>query len=220
MPPYLNFHTHHLTPEGETTIPSFGLHPWFITEQLKTIQTLLSPSLVGREWSPSSIEEVLLSQIHTTPLPNREGLGGGALFFIGECGLDRLCPTPYPLQLAAFEAQIRLSERLRRPLILHCVRAMDDALRLHQGTTQPWIWHGFRGKPQQMQQLLQHGFYLSFGFRFNPNSLRTCPAERLFLETDEDPCPVAGLYATAATLRGTTPEDLNRQCWENTQFGK
>ena len=196
MPPYLNFHTHHPTPEGEATILSFGLHPWHLTEdwltQLKALTSHLSPSPPNNSQIPP---------------------------FIGECGLDRLCPTPYPLQLAAFEAQIHLSERLCRPLVLHCVRAVDDVLRLHRGITQPWIWHGFRGKPQQMQQLLTHGFYLSFGFHFNPDSLRTCPAERLFLETDDDPRPVADLYATAATLRATTPEALNQQCWDNAQFG-
>ena len=202
MPPYLNFHTHHPSPEGEATLPAFGLHPWHLTEdwpaQLKTLTCHLSPQ------SPNNFQfSILNSQI--PPL-------------IGECGLDRLCATPYPLQLAAFEAQIRLSERLHRPLILHCVKALDDVLRLHKGTIRPWTWHGFRGKPQQMQQLLAHGFYLSFGFHFNADSLRTCPAERLFFETDDDPRPIADLYATAATLRSTTPEALNQQCWDNAQF--
>ena len=69
-----------------------------------------------------------------------------------------------------------------------------------------------------MQQLLKHGFYLSFGFHFNPDSLHTCPAERLFLETDDTSRPIADLYAIAATLRGTPPETLNQQCWDNAQF--
>ena len=265
MPLYLNFHTHRLTLEGEITLPSFGLHPWHLAEQLQNLpspnlgkkktlpsptlgkktlpspspgkkalpspspgkKTLPSPSLVGREWSPIEIEESLYCHIQSAfPQPlgtsrrstHQEGESErepGAFWLIGECGLDRLCDTPYPLQLAAFEAQISLSERLRRPLVLHCVRAVDDVLRLHRSTTQPWVWHGFRGKPQQMQQLLQHGFYLSFGFHFNAESLCTCPAERLFLETDDDPRPVADLYATAADLRHTTPATLNQQCWDN-----
>lgn len=222
MPTCLDFHTHHPIPEGEATVPSFGLHPWYLTEQLKTLSSQPVPGISSfathkeSEWSSSAIEELIDSQIQSTlPLHGGEGKGPASFFLIGECGLDRLCPTPFPLQLAAFEAQIRLSERLRRPLVLHCVRAADDVLRLHRGTTQPWIWHGFRGKPEQMQQLLQHGFYLSFGFRFNEDSLRTCPANRLFLETDDDPRPVATLYAVAAALRGTTPEDLNLQCWDN-----
>lgn len=135
--------------------------------------------------------------------------------FVGECGLDRLCPTPYPLQLAAFEAQIRLSEHLALPLVLHCVRALDDVLRLKRGTRQPWIYHGFRGKPQQLHQLLDHGFYISFGFRHNTESLRACPLHRLFLETDDTPSPIAPLYAEAATLLSTTPQALNRQLWQN-----
>ena len=135
--------------------------------------------------------------------------------FVGECGLDRLCSTPYPLQLAAFEAQIQLSERLALPLVLHCVRAIDDVLRLKHGTRQPWIFHGFRGKPQQLRQLLDHGFYVSFGFRHNVESLRACPLHRLFLETDDTPSPIAPLYATAATLLGTAPQALNRQLWQN-----
>lgn len=136
---------------------------------------------------------------------------------IGECGLDRACTTPYDLQLAAFQAQIALSECLQKPLILHCVRAIDDVLRLHRGIRQPWIWHGFRGKPQQLQQLINHGFCISFGFLHNADSLRACPPERLFLETDEDPRSIALLYATAADLRGTTLEALKRQLWDNTQ---
>lgn len=150
-----------------------------------------------------------------TPKPRTDRQGGGALSLIGECGLDRLCATPYDLQLAAFEAQIALSEELCRPIILHCVRALDDVLRLKRGTTQPWIWHGFRGKPQQLQQLLDHGFYVSFGFRHNADSLRFCPPNRFFLETDDTLAPIASLYNTASSLHATTPQALNEQLWEN-----
>ncbi len=141
--------------------------------------------------------------------------GTPAPLFIGECGLDRVCTTPYPLQLAAFEAQIQLSEHLRLPLVIHGVRTTDDLLRLKRSTHQPWIFHGFRGKPQQLQQLLSHGFYISFGFLHNPDSLRACPLERLFLETDDTPQPIATLYATAAPVLGTTPGALNNQLWNN-----
>lgn len=184
MLPYLNIHTHTPAHEDEQTFPSFGLHPWHLTDdwqsELSALEARISPPC-----------------------------------FVGECGLDHLCSTPYPLQLAAFEAQIQLSERLALPLVLHCVRAIDDVLRLKHGTRQPWIFHGFRGKPQQLRQLLDHGFYVSFGFRHNTESLRACHLHRLFLETDDTPSPIAPLYATAATLLGTTPQALNRQLWQN-----
>lgn len=178
---YLNIHTHTRTREDELHLPSFGLHPWHLTDH----------------WE----QELKAFDGHS--------------ILIGECGLDRLCETPYELQLEAFQAQIYLSERLELPLVLHCVRALEDVLRLKRGTRQPWIFHGFRGKPQQLQQLLDHGFYISFGFRYNTESLRACPSDRLFLETDDSPEPIATLYETVADLRATTANALNNQLWQN-----
>lgn len=182
---YLNLHTHHPVHEDERTIPSFGLHPWFLTE----------------DWS-AQIPSITASITATES-------------FIGECGLDRLCDTPYDRQMAAFEAQIALSEQLGIPLILHCVKAIDDVIRLKRTTHQPWIWHGFRGKPQQLQQLLDHNFYISFGFKYHPDSLQACPSDRLFLETDDIPDAIAPLYHKAALLRGLDTEILCEQVWQN-----
>ena len=81
--------------------------------------------------------------------------------------------------------------------------------------TLPCVIHGFRGKPQLAGNLLSQGFHLSFGFRFNPQSLLLCPPDRIFLETDEDPRPVEELYRTAANLCGCTPEKLRIQCLGN-----
>ena len=134
---------------------------------------------------------------------------------VGECGLDRLCDTPYELQKEAFRAQIELSESLHKPLILHCVRAMDDVLLLKRTTRQPWVWHGFRGKPAQLHQLLHHGFYISFAFRYNEESLRQCPVDRLFLETDDINMPIAPLYTKVAAHLGITEECLCQHLWKN-----
>ena len=45
---------------------------------------------------------------------------------------------------------ISISERLSKPLILHIVKAYPEiiALRKSLRPAQPWIIHGFRGKPQ------------------------------------------------------------------------
>ena len=182
---YLNIHTHHPLPEGEKTIPSYGLHPWFLTE----------------DWSAQ--------------LPAIAEAASTKDSFIGECGLDRLCDTPYNRQLAAFEAQIALSEQLGIPLIIHCVKAVDDVIRLKRKTHQPWIWHGFRGNHQQLQQLLDHDFYISFGFWYRQECLQACPLDRLFLETDDIPDAIAPLYAAVAQLRSITVEELCAQIWQN-----
>ena len=91
------------------------------------------------------------------------------------------------LQLTVFKAQVRLSEEYGLPLIIHCVKAMDELLGSEKEfrPQQAWIWHGFRGKPEQAMQLLKKGFYLSFGEYYPDETMQIVPDERLFLETDE-----------------------------------
>ena len=68
------------------------------------------------------------------------------------------------LQLAVFKEQVKLSEKLGLPLIIHCVKAMEELLGVKESRPQiTLIWHGFRGKPEQAVQLLKKGFYLSLG---------------------------------------------------------
>ncbi len=136
---------------------------------------------------------------------------------LGECGLDKLCQTPYSLQTTAFEAQIALSEAMHKPVLIHCVHAMDDVLRLHARATQPWVWHGFRGKPEMLRQLLRAGFHVSFGPRHNTESLAACPTDRLFLETDDTALPILPLYEQAAAVKGLTPSQLAASIWHNAE---
>ncbi len=136
---------------------------------------------------------------------------------IGECGLDRLCATPWDIQQQAFRRQILLSETHRLPLILHCVKAQDEllALRKKLRPEMPWILHGFRGKPMQLQQLLRHGLYISFGPLFHEGSVRLCPLERLLIETDDRPIAVREVYDRIASLRGISVDDLAARMQEN-----
>lgn len=137
---------------------------------------------------------------------------------IGESGLDRMCDTPYDLQLEVFREEVKLSEEVQKPLFLHCVKAIDDvlAIRREMNARQPWIWHGFRGNAHQLQQLLPYGFWFSFGIRFNEEALAACPQDRLLLETDEDTThPIGELYERVAKLRNIPLESLVMQMHEN-----
>ncbi len=136
---------------------------------------------------------------------------------IGECGIDKLCASPLPLQREAFLRCVSESRRLRKPLFLHCVRAIDECLALRREThaTEPWIWHGYRGGATQLRQLLPHGFYFSFGFNFREESLLACPLPRLLLESDADPRPVSRLYQRACLLLGVSTEALSSQMLDN-----
>ena len=79
---------------------------------------------------------------------------------IGEAGLDKLADAPMAVQIKVFEYQARLSVELDKPLVIHLVKAMSELLKLKQQIkpANPWIIHGFRGKPALAEECLRHGF--------------------------------------------------------------
>ncbi|MCM1109853.1 MAG: TatD family hydrolase [Clostridium sp.] len=124
---------------------------------------------------------------------------------IGETGLDRNRGGSAAEQTGTLMRHIELSERLRKPLILHVVGRWNEIvdLRRRVGPSQPWIIHGFRGKPQLARQLLREGFLLSIGERFNPESVSLIPEESLLLETDDSPtATIEKVAAAVAAVRG------------------
>lgn len=170
--------------QQEATYLSAGIHPWFLTEEDITLQLA---------WLDTLLEDK-------------------RLLAIGEAGLDKCCHTPFALQQKAFEAQIICSEHRDLPMILHIVRAYQEliAYRKSLHACQPWIIHGFRGKKEVARSLLDQGFYLSFGQKFQPETLRYVPEDRLLLETDESLLPIREIYQEAASTRETTVEQLEK----------
>ena len=96
------------------------------------------------------------------PLPRafRETLNGAAA--LGEIGLDRLRGPLLPVQAAWLDEVLFLAETLRKPVVIHCVRAVPEllaAFRKHPGVRR--LFHGFRGSPELLKELLEHGFTVS-----------------------------------------------------------
>ena len=139
---------------------------------------------------------------------------------IGECGFDTLKGPSHELQEQAFIRQAELSERYKKPMILHVVRDFDTVIRLRKTLkpTQPWLIHGFRGNPTQMNQLHTQGILVSFGPNPNPESLKAIPSNRLFLETDGK-TTIEQTISLASTIRKESPDSIIRQITQNsTQF--
>ena len=137
---------------------------------------------------------------------------------IGECGIDRLkAQTNIQTQIEVLRSHAILAEECRKPLILHCVKGVDEilALRKELKPQQAWIIHGFRGKPQQAEQITAAGIYVSFGEHFNARSVTAVSAERLFVESDESRRPLEEIYRAIAGARGCTVEELARQTAAN-----
>lgn len=138
---------------------------------------------------------------------------------VGETGLDKLAAAPMELQLTMFKKQVQLSEKHGLPLIIHCVRATDELLAVKKEfrPQQAWVWHGFRGKPEQAVQLLKKGFYLSFGGYYPDETMQTVPDERLFLETDNSSLDIEDILCRAAKVRGVEVEALRETIRRNIQ---
>lgn len=199
---FIDIHTHNKSKGTAYTIfnsngepfggpASIGIHPWDVDEN----------------WQESfqSIKELAKA-------PN--------VIAIGECGIDRMHPGAAPeLQAEVFRAHIALSEELGKPLIIHCVKAYDNIIALHKGhkPTQAWIIHGFRGKPQQAEQLTRAGLYLSLGEHFNADSAKIIPTDKLFIESDENSTPIENIYAAVAAARECNVAELAQQISVNAE---
>lgn len=124
---------------------------------------------------------------------------------IGETGLDTLRGAPLDRQAQLLQHHIELSEQLGKPLVLHIVRAFNQimALRRSISPSQPWIIHGFRGKPRLATQLLGCGFHISLGERFNPATAAIISADRLHFETDESQLPIDTIASRILSHRNT-----------------
>ena len=140
---------------------------------------------------------------------------------IGEIGLDFACNAPREAQDRLFRAQLALAERLEKPVVLHCVRAFEEVVRvLSEYRLRAVIFHGFIGSTEQTQRAVAQGYYLSFGERTlrSPKTiaaLRSTPLSHLFVETDESTTPIEEVYAHIANLRGITTAELIATTEEN-----
>ena len=161
---------------------SAGLHPWDVTE--------------GFDNQLDALEKVLANP---------------RVLAVGECGFDTLKRPLHELQEQAFVRQVQLSEQFLKPMILHVVRDFDSVIRLRKQLkpTQSWLIHGFRGGPEQMEQLFANGILVSFGLKHNPESLRQVPSDRLFLETDGN-AEIADVIQASALVRNQLTDAIER----------
>ena len=140
---------------------------------------------------------------------------------VGEIGMDFACDVPKEVQMAIFRAQLALAERHKKAVVLHCVRAFEEVVKvLSEYHLQAVIFHGFIGSVEQAQRAVAQGFYLSFGERTfrSPKTieaLRSTPLSRIFVETDESTTPIEEIYARIAELRGISTAELIAATEEN-----
>ena len=85
------------------------------------------------------------------------------------------------------------------------------------------IIHGFNKKKAIADEMLKHGFYLSFGKSvLHSVSLQTIvkdfPLEKMFLETDDADFDIAELYQKVAELKEISLGKLQKQISNNLEI--
>lgn len=166
---------------------SAGLHPWHL--HIETAET---------EW-----------------VKLEEACAKANVLAIGECGLDKVCSTAMELQETFFIRQIELAQRLRKPLIIHCVRAFDEVLVIlrKMKVHTPVVFHGYNKGPELANKIISEGYYLSFGKHILDSSsvqdvFVQTPPDKVFLETDASDISIESVYLKAAFLKGISQEEL------------
>lgn len=199
---YVDIHSHHIrTDFRETTIYNLSLSEAedFIASEAKGfISAGIHP------WETVHIDTHWKKRMQAVCYDNR-------VVLIGECGLDKNTQTPLRRQVDIFSEHIHLAETLHKPLIIHCVGYFNELIELKKRnkTTQKWIVHGFRGKPELAKQLLKTGIYMSFGEKYNEETIKVIPKEYLFIETDESTVPIERIYTDIATMKGCSSKELS-----------
>ena len=113
---------------------------------------------------------------------------------IGECGLDYYYEhSPRDIQMRVFAEQIALAKQHDLTLVIHTRDAWDDTYAVldAEGMPQNTIIHCFSGGPNEAQECLDRGAYLSFSgivtFK-TAHELREaallCPLDKILIETD------------------------------------
>jgi TatD DNase family protein len=152
-------------------IPSFGLHPWYLTRRSKT-------------W-----EETLRAYLIQTSAA------------VGEAGLDLWMPKgDLSLQKAILRTHFSLAAEFQRPVTIHCLQAWSELLNLLPSVPIPacgFLLHSYSGPIDMVEKFVAFGSYFSFsGYFLNRgkeekvDTFRAIPQDRLLVETDAPDMPL------------------------------
>lgn len=174
---------------------SVGLHPWHVDENTLSYDLRLVKNVANNK----------------------------QIIAIGEAGLDKKVDIQYEIQLKAFKKQIEIAHDVNKPMIIHCVHAYNEIyeLKITSGCQKPWLIHWFNASGQMGLQLINKGFYLSFGHMlFNETSkafkaFTHLPLDYIFFETDDAGFGIDEIYHRASELLNIPLKELEHRIENN-----
>lgn len=174
---------------------SYGLHPWYLNK------------------------ETYHEQLNTLEVMAHEK----RCMAIGECGLDKLSKVDFEFQEEVFIEQIKIANKINKPLIIHCVKAFNElinCLNLNDNKV-PVIIHGFNNNENIARVMVNEGFYFSFGkalLGYESNAekaLKNVGRKNFFLETDDSDISIKYIYKKASEILGIDEDILQQQIQSN-----
>ena len=106
--------------------------------------------------------------------------------------------------------------------MIHCVAAFQEiiAIKKRLKITVPMIIHGFSKNKQVAKELINNGFYISFGKYLLQNPeleavFNSIPNDRFFLETDTIEEGIEEIYALAAHYKNWSIDELQQEIKSN-----
>ena len=201
VPPIItNFHSH--DNEAQQAIISVDVND-FKPQYGKTYAVGIHPWHIGDDWQQ---QVARLSEAAQHYL----------VVAIGETGLDSLRGVPLEIQEQVMQAHIDIAAATGKPLIIHCVRTSQQIIKLWRDNPEAhnvaWVIHGFRGNENVARELLDAGFYLSFGIKHNEQALAATPLDYLLVETDDEPsASIDEVLKAVAQVKQCSPRRLRRQ---------
>jgi len=204
--PYIDIHTH--SHEREENI--IKISSYLIGRDKEIPQGYFSAGILP--WSTQTASTEMLS-IFTNPPEN--------MVAIGEIGLDFAAKNlDKAAQYKWFSTQLAIAEKLRLPVILHCVKAYNEVLaELNNYNLEAVIFHSFIGSKELLKQLIDRHYCVSIGSNSlrSPKTieaLKSFPENVFFIETDDSGDDITRLYMQASSLSGRNEADLRTNIYQ------
>ncbi len=222
-------------------VPGCGVFNWDRVEAIANNYKGVSFSLGIH---PHFIESYITEQ-HCEPdlqrLDERLSSQPDKCIAIGECGLDFYhSREKESLQKYLFTAQVRLADKYRLPLILHCRKAHQEIIKILKAEQVSYggVIHAFSGSVQQAMEYIKLGFYIGVGGVITyPRAKKTretisqLPLTALVLETDSPDMPLFGhqgeknhpgniqyIFDTLVTLRNESKQTIATQLYNSSEL--
>lgn len=207
---YIDFHTHRLPSQDIIALRSYSVG----------VDNMPEP-IVDAEHTTAGIHPWDILRIHINNA--MDSLRQINVVAIGEIGLDYTIATNRELQTEIFERQLNIAYLRSLPVVIHCVRAFEDVMRLlAKYKIRRAVFHSFTGNKMQLKRVVDAGYYVSL----SPASLgsaKTVDAikitdgsyARMFLETDNSEQFITDIYERCAMLLNTSTELLKENIYRN-----